>query len=269
MSRVVAIRFRRAEKVYFFEPGDLELRPHEQVVVETEKGLELGCVVAPPKELEEERKEPLKPVVRRATEEDVRRRVELDQRVPEALAVARRMAENLSLPMKMLDAHYTLDGERVIIYFGAEQRVDFRQLLRQLGEALHARVELRQVGSRDEAKFLGGLGRCGRVLCCALWLTEFCPVTVRMAKEQSLPVSAEGLAGQCGRLRCCLRFEYEQYVAANKALPRIGEKVITPYGPGKVIVGHPLKETVSVLIEGGVVKELSLEQVRTQSASTG
>jgi cell fate regulator YaaT (PSP1 superfamily) len=169
--------------------------------------------------------------------------------------------------MKIIDAHYTFDRARLIVTFGAEGRVDFRPLLHELGSALRCRVELRQVGDRDVAKVAGGLGRCGRGLCCNMWLTKFDAISVRMAKEQALPISAEGLAGGCGRLRCCIRFEYEQYRQINKALPRIGEQVGTPKGRATVIVGHRLRETVSVRYEDDLVLEWPLVQLERRATS--
>ncbi len=262
MTKVVGIRFRTAERTYFFDPANVEVACGDTVVVETDKGPDLGWVVSAPHDAAlPEQSEPLKPLIRKANPADTARRTELRQRETEALMVAREKARALSLPMKFVDGRYTLDGGRLTLYFGAEQRVDFRQFLRTLGDALSVRVELRQIGARDEAKFAGGVGRCGRAICCVSWLTEFAPISVRMAKEQSLPINAEGLAGQCGRLRCCLRFEYEQYQAVNRLLPRINEMVNTPYGMARVIVGHPIKETVSVMLDEERVRELPLSEI--------
>jgi len=264
MSKVVGIRFRRSERPFYCDPKELELSRDEAVVVETEKGLELGWVVLPPRDVVPGNPaESLPPILRKAVQEDSARREEMRPKEEQALLVAKEKARALSLPMKFVEGRYTLDGRRLTLYFGAEQRVDFRVLLRQLSDALSVRVELRQVGARDEAKFTGGVGRCGRLICCAAWLTEFAPISVRMAKEQALPINAEGLGGQCGRLRCCLKFEYEQYVAVNRLLPRINEMVMTPLGEARVIVGHPLKETVSVFLsEDERVRELPMSQIR-------
>ena len=176
----------------------------------------------------------------------------------QAFKLARAKSRELELGMKIVEAHYTFDQSRLIVTFGAEGRVDFRVLLRELSSALRCRVELRQVGDRDVAKLTGGIGRCGRVLCCSTWLTKFDAVGIRMAKEQALPISADGLAGACGRLRCCLRYEYEQYREVNRAMPRIGEEVGTPKGSAKVIVGHRLRETVSVRYSDDEVLEWPL-----------
>jgi cell fate regulator YaaT (PSP1 superfamily) len=163
--------------------------------------------------------------------------------------------------MKFVGAHYTLDGGQVILFFFAEDRVDFRQLLRQINDVLKVRVELRQIRTRDGAKITGGVGRCGRTLCCTMWLTSFSPVTIRMAKDQNLPISADGLSGQCGRLRCCLRYECEQYQALSKRLPRTNEIVVTPQGEGRVVDVHPIKETVTVAFGEGDARVLPLESI--------
>ncbi|MBF8266573.1 MAG: hypothetical protein HW388_81 [Dehalococcoidia bacterium] len=262
MSRVVGVRFQRAGRVQYFDPGDVEIKVNDQVVVETDKGLEIALVViAPSQVVYSEIKEPLKPITRKATQGDVHRGGELKARASEALVLAKEQASALNLPMKFTDAGYTLDGGRLVIQFTADGRVDFRALLYQLVQRYRVKVELRQIGPRDEAKALGGLGRCGQVLCCARWLTEFCPITVKMAKEQALPISAENLAGNCGRLRCCLRYEYEEYVKMNRELPRIGEWVMSPYGRARVVVGHPLKSAVSILLESQATVEIPVSQV--------
>ena len=185
----------------------------------------------------------------------------------QAFKLARARSRELELGMKIVEAHYTFNQRRLTVTFGAEGWVDFRVLLRTLSSALRCRVELRQVGARDVAKLTGGIGRCGRVLCCSTWLTKFDAVGIRMAKEQALPISADGLAGACGRLRCCLRYEYEQYREINRALPRIGEEVGTPNGLATVIVGHRLRETVSVRYADDEVLEWPLAQVDRQQAS--
>ncbi len=163
--------------------------------------------------------------------------------------------------MKMLEAHWTLDQTRITFSFASEGRVDFRPLLQALSRKFHRKIELHQVGVRDEAKMLGGIGRCGRVLCCVTWMAKFENIAVRMAKEQALPISAQNLSGACGRLRCCLRFEYEQYIAMNRDLPHIGEWVSTSYGPAKVIVGHALRKTVSVLLESRATVEVPVNEI--------
>ena len=179
----------------------------------------------------------------------------------ESFVLARTKTSDLGLPMKIVEARCTFDRTRMTVTFGAEGRVDFRPLIRELGVALKCRVELRQVGDRDVAKLAGGIGRCGRTLCCVSWMDKFESVSIRMAKEQALPISTDGLAGACGRLRCCLRFEYEQYRQINKAMPRIGEEVGTPESKAKVVVGHRLKETVSVQYQDDRVFEWPLARL--------
>lgn len=249
-SHVMGVRFRVAGPVVYCEPSELIFCTGDQVVVQTEAGLDLGWVALPPEQLVH--RDPMLPffkMVRAATTDDCAERERLGEQEKEALVEARRTSRGLSLPMKFVYARYSLDGRRLLLEFSAEARVDFRILLQKLRESLRVRVELRQVGPRDEAKAIGGLGTCGLELCCTKWMGKFDSVTMRMAKEQRLPISAEHLAGQCGRLKCCLRFEYQQYVEMNAVLPKIGEQVRTPDGIGRVVVGHPLSETVSVVID--------------------
>ena len=200
-------------------------------------------------------------VVRKATAGDLGRLQQNQDSEQEVFKIARTKARELGIPMKIVDAHYTFDRYRMVVTFGAEGRVDFRPLIHALSSAIVGRGELRQVGDRDVAKLTGGIGRCGMTLCCVRWIDKFESISVRMAKEQALPISSEGLAGACGRLRCCLRFEYEQYRQINQALPKIGESVGTPNGTATVIMGHRLKETVSVRYEDNRVLELALADV--------
>ena len=248
MSKIVAIRIRSGDPITYANPSGLDLRPHKYVMVQGEKGPELGQVVRTPQDViwAETQGNLLPTVLRTATASDLgnlQRNREMER---EAFVLARSKTRDLGLPMKIVEARYTFDRTRLTVSFGAEGRVDFRPLIRELGSSLRCRVELHQVGDRDVAKLAGGIGRCGRTLCCVTWMDKFESVSIRMAKEQALPISADGLAGACGRLRCCLRFEYEQYREVNKAMPRIGEEVGTPEGKAKVIVGHRMKETVSV-----------------------
>jgi cell fate regulator YaaT (PSP1 superfamily) len=262
MKRVVGIRFRKADPVEYADAGDLKMRLNEYVVVQTDKGQELGWVVREPAELiHGQPDDPLLTIIRKATTGDLQRRDQLKEMEELAFKLARTKARDLQLKIKIVDAHYSFDGTRLTVTFGSEQRVDFRPLLRDLGGALRCRVQLHQAGERDVAKLAGGIGRCGRTLCCSTWLTRFDNISVRMAKEQDLPISAEGLAGACGRLKCCLRYEYEQYRQLNRALPRIGEEVDTPKGRAMVIVGHRLQETLSVRYADDVVLEWSLAQI--------
>jgi cell fate regulator YaaT (PSP1 superfamily) len=263
MARVVAARLRQAEAPVYYDAGDLEVRRHDYLVVQAEQAVEFAQATQADQPLVTVQPQHRLPsVLRKATAADLQRREELRGRADQVLRLARTKAGQLDLKMKMVDAHYAFDATRVTVTYSADGRVDFRPLLQELGAALRCRIHLRQVGDREAAKLAGGVGRCGRVQCCAAWMTRFDAVGVRMAKEQELPISAEGLAGACGRLRCCLRFEYEQYRQINQSLPRIGEDVDTPRGLGQVIVGHRMRESVSVQYPDLTVEEWPLAQVR-------
>jgi len=269
MKQVVGIRFRKADPIRYADARDLELQRNNYVVVETDQGPEFGWVVREPVDVVHIQPEDTSPltVARKATASDLGRWQQNQELEEQAFALARGKARELALNMKIVDAHYAFDRSRLVVTFGAEGRVDFRPLLHALGEVLDCRVRLHQVGERDVAKLTGGVGRCGRALCCSTWLTKFDAINVRMAKEQALPISAEGLAGACGRLRCCLRFEYEQYRQVNRTLPRINEEVGTPKGRATVIVGHRLRETVSVRYPDDRVLEWPLAQIQRASTS--
>jgi cell fate regulator YaaT (PSP1 superfamily) len=248
--RVIGVRFKTAQAVSFYDPGDLEIAVGDKVVVDTPSGPDVGNVaIAPGALVHRDAMVAIRPAIRVATDSDLAKHEVLKVKEAEALVQARAKSRILGLQMKFSSARISLDERKVVLELTAAERVELRELYRKLTDALKGKVELRSVGPRDEAKNIGGLGRCGQVLCCASWLDKFESVTVRMAKEQALPISAEDLAGQCGRLKCCLRFEYEQYRATNKILPHIGELVKTPEGFGRVLVGHAVKETVSVALE--------------------
>lgn len=220
MADIVGVRFRRAGKVYYFDPGDVSLEVNDWVVVKTAHGLELGWVVISPKQvLSSEVTKPLKLVVRKAEPEDIKRAQELKEKENEALSECNGFVTKLKLPMKLLSAEYNLDGNHLTFFFKAAKRVDFRELVRELTKHFKMRVELRQVGPRDEAKLVGGFGRCGRPLCCTSFLSEFAPVSIKMAKEQNLPLSPMKISGICGRLLCCLTYESKQYHTVKK-LPK-------------------------------------------------
>jgi cell fate regulator YaaT (PSP1 superfamily) len=262
MADIVGIRFKRAGKVYYFDPAGIELEVNERVVVETSRGLEIGQIVIAPKQvLASEVNEPLKPVVRKAEPEDIRQVQEFEDKEKEALKECSKLVSELNLPMKLLSAEYNLDGSRLTFFFSAEERVDFRELVRELTNRLKVRVELRQVGPRDEAKLIGGFGRCGRPLCCGNFLCEFTPVSIKMAKEQELPLNPMKISGVCGRLLCCLGYENAQYRAVREKLPRQGQLVSTPSGMARVTGCNPLKETVFVELESLVNVELPLTEV--------
>ena len=262
MVEIVGVRFKRAGRVYYFDPAGVDLEAYDYVVVKTTRGLELGQVVIAPKQvLVSEIEGTLKPVVRKAEPEDIERAKEFDAREEEALVECGRLIEKLNLPMKLLSAEYNLDGGRLTFFFSAEGRIDFRELVRELTSRFKVKVELRQVGPRDETKLIGGFGRCGRPLCCMNFLSEFAPVSIRMAKDQSLPLNPMKISGICGRLLCCLVYENEQYRDMKEKLPKIGQRVSTPMGPAGVVGTNPLKETVLVEVESGAVVELSLSDV--------
>jgi cell fate regulator YaaT (PSP1 superfamily) len=251
---IVGIRFKRVSKTYYFDPAGFELKVNDQVVVETARGLELGQVVIAPRDVPaSEIPEPLKPVIRKAEPEDFKRMKEFAAKEKDALLDGSKVVARLNLPMKLISAEYNLDGSRVTVYFTAEERVDFRELVRELAGRLRARVELRQVGPRDEAKIVGGYGRCGRPLCCGTFLSELAPVSMKMAKDQGLPLNPMKISGCCGRLMCCLSYECQQYREMRKNLPREGQRVATPSGPGKVVGVNPLIETLLVRLDESLV----------------
>jgi len=262
MSDIVGVRFRRAGKLYYFNPAGIDLELNDYVVVETTRGQELGQVVIAPKQvLASGIEKPLKPVVRKAEPEDVERAQKLEDKETEALAECGKLISELSLPMKLICAEYNLDGSRVTFYFNAAERIDFRELVRELSNRLQVRVEMRQMGPRDTAKLIGGCGRCGRPLCCTSFLSEFVPVSIKMAKEQSLPLNPVKISGCCGRLMCCLVYENEQYRLMKEKLPKEGQRVSTDKGVARVIGSNPLKETVLVELEIQVTMELPVGEI--------
>ncbi|MFC2022392.1 stage 0 sporulation family protein [Chloroflexota bacterium] len=265
MTEIVGVRFKKAGKMYYFGPAGIDLEVNDYVVVETTRGLELGQVVISPKQvLASEVEKPLKTVVRKAEPEDIEHAQELEAKEREALTECSKLIAKLNLPMKLLSAEYNLDGSRLTFHFGAAERVDFRELVRELANRLKVRVDLRQMGPRDEAKLIGGCGRCGRPLCCMSFLSEFAPVSIRMAKEQGLPLNPMKISGCCGRLMCCLVYENEQYHVMKGKLPKEGKQVSTAMGVAKVIGGNPLKETVLVELESGVTVELPLSEITVE-----
>lgn len=262
MADIVGIRFKRAGRVYYFDPAGIELEVNDHVVVKTVRGLELGHVVIAPRQvLGSEVTEPLKSVVRKAEPEDIKLAEELAAKEEEALIECGKLIVKLNLPMKLLSAEYNLDGSRLTLFFSAAERVDFRELVRQLTSQFKIKVELRQLGPRDEAKLIGGFGRCGRSLCCMSFLSEFSPVSIRMAKEQDLPLNPMKISGVCGRLLCCLGYENEQYHIMKKKMPKEGQRVSTSMGVASVVGSNPLKETVLVELESRATVELPLSEV--------
>jgi len=265
MAEIVGIRFKKAGKVYYFDPTGIDLEVNDYVVVKTTRGLEMGHVVIAPRQvLVNEVTTPLKPVVRKAEPDDIKRAQELEEKEKEALIECGKVIAKLNLPMKLLSAEYNLDGNRLTFYFSAEERVDFRELVRELTNHLKVRVELHQVGPRDQAKFVGGYGRCGRPLCCASFLREFVPVSIKMAKEQDLPLNPMKISGVCGRLLCCLVYESEQYREIKAELPKEGQRVSTAMGIATVVGNNPLKKTVLVELDSAATVELPLSEIKIE-----
>jgi cell fate regulator YaaT (PSP1 superfamily) len=262
MANTVGIRFKRAGKIYYFDAGEVQLEAGDFAVVRTARGVELGHVVIAPGQIQApDNQEQLSPVLRKAEPEDIAKSEELESKAEEALIECGKMIAELHLPMKLLSAEYNLDSSRLTFLFSAEERVDFRELVRRLTGRFKIRVELRQVGSRDEAKLLGSFGRCGRQLCCASFLTEFTPVSIKMAKEQDLPLNPMKISGACGRLMCCLAYEGEQYRAMKEKMPKVGQRISTRMGEATVVGNNPLKETVLVELDTEATVELPLGEV--------
>jgi len=261
--KIVGVRFKRAGRIYYFDPKDFDLAVSDCVVVETARGLEVGRVVLSPRQvLVNEVEAPLKAVIRKAEPTEAAQSEELEKKEREALTECGKMVGRLELPMKLLSAEYSLDSSHLTFFFSAAERVDFRELVRELAARFRVRVELRQVGARDEAKIVGGYGRCGRPLCCVTWLSEFQPISIKMAKEQGLPLNPMKISGVCGRLLCCLSYENSFYHDMRGKLPREGQQVSTPNGPARVVGINPLKETVIVELETQVTVELPLADVK-------
>jgi cell fate regulator YaaT (PSP1 superfamily) len=262
MPTIVGISFKPAAKVYYFDPGDLGLRANDLVIAETSRGVEIGTVKTAPREVpEEEIVPPLRRVLRLADEEDFARIAANREREESALTLCRRRIEARSLPMKLISAEFAFDGSQVLFYFTAEGRVDFRELVKDLAASLRTRIQLHQIGARDAAKLLGGIGPCGRGLCCATWLTSFEPISMKMAKEQSLFLNPTKFSGVCGKLMCCLRYEYEDYREARTRFPAIGAEVTTARGKGRVAAHNVVKDTVVVDVFDAGEVELKLEEV--------
>jgi cell fate regulator YaaT (PSP1 superfamily) len=262
MTQIVGIRFKKAGRIYYFDPGAQPLEPEEMVIVETSKGTELGKVVIAPGEVaESEVTEPLKPVLRKATSEDIERLHSFRSREADALAKCKERVRNFDLPMKLISAEYNFDGSRLVFTFTAEGRVDFRQLVRDLASIFRTRIELRQVGVRDEAKQISGYGRCGRQLCCCAFLDDFSSVSIKMAKEQELPLNPMKISGLCGRLLCCLGYENKAYCEMRQELPRVGERVGTSQGEGRVVAINILKQLVTVDTGEKGLQELKSDEI--------
>ena len=258
MVKVIGVRFRNAGKVYYFAPGKLKICQGDHVVVETARGVEYGYVVLGVKEVEEDKIiQPLKPVMRVATPEDDEKAMKNREKEKEAYRICLEKIRKHELDMKLIDAEYTFDNNKVLFYFTADGRIDFRELVKDLAAVFKTRIELRQIGVRDETKILGGIGICGRPLCCHSYLADFVPVSIKMAKEQNLSLNPTKISGVCGRLMCCLKHEEETYEELNRKLPNVGDQVTTKDGQkGEVQNVNILRQLVKVLIENGDEKEL-------------
>ncbi len=257
MANIIGVKFRSRGKLVYCDAGEISLQVNDYVVVDTGRGLDVARVVT--LEAPSQPSEQLMMVVRRAEAEDLeeaRRNLE-----KEALSKCHEMAAQLGLKMKPLAARYDSQNEQLTIFFSAEERVDFRDLVRKLGHALETRVQLRQVGARDEAKLLGSMGKCGYPLCCQNFLTSFASVSIKMAKEQSLALNPMKISGICGRLLCCLAYESREYAAVRKQMPQPKQEILTPWGKATVISTNVLKETVAVQLDDGVMKEIALDEI--------
>ena len=264
---MVGVRFRRAGRIYYFDPLESGFAPGDRVVVETVRGTELGRVVTHVRDVPDvEVTLPLKQVLRKATPDDLETARTNRVRERDAHEIARWKIGSHNLDMSLVEVEYSFDGSRIIFYFTAEERVDFRELVKDLAATFRARIELRQIGVRDEAKLLGGIGPCGRELCCSSFLTEFQPVSIRMAKDQNLNLNPAKISGVCGRLLCCLRFECEQHDKCRVSLPAVGATVVTPQGEGRVTATNPARGTVTVAIADRPEQNFPAHQVAVQDS---
>lgn len=258
MVKVIGVRFRTAGKIYFFDPGKLKISRNDHVIVETARGIEYGTVVGSPREVPPDKViQPLKPVLRIATERDDEQEANNKKKEKEAFKICLEKIRKHGLEMKLIDAEYTFDNNKVLFYFTADGRIDFRELVKDLASVFKTRIELRQIGVRDETKILGGIGICGRPLCCHTFLTEFAPVSIKMAKEQNLSLNPTKISGVCGRLMCCLKNEEETYEYLNSRLPNVGDRVTTLDGlKGEVQSVSVLRQLVKVVVDVGDEKEI-------------
>jgi len=264
--RIVNVRFPGSRRIYTFEAGELEIAPNEILVVEGERGMRLGSAVAEPAEIEwRENKNPPK-ALRKADDEDLKKAQQNKARESEAALICQKAVMEHSLPIKLVKAEYIFDGSKIVFYFSAEGRVDFRELVRVLAHRLRTRIEMYQIGVRDEAKILGGLGICGRTFCCTSWLTDFSPVSIRMAKDQGLSLNPAKVSGGCGRLLCCLSYEHEAYAEFRVGSPKIGKRTATPKGTGRVSRYDIVKQLIFVIMEDGREVGFKREELKPAAA---
>ncbi|MCM1325814.1 MAG: stage 0 sporulation family protein [Bacteroidales bacterium] len=263
MIKVIGVRFRTAGKIYFFDPKNYEIKRGDNVIVETARGIEFGTVVSGAKEVEDEKVvQPLKPVIRVANDRDREQAAHNREKEKEAYQICLEKIKKHGLDMKLIDAEYTFDNNKVLFYFTADGRIDFRELVKDLASVFKTRIELRQIGVRDETKIMGGIGICGRPLCCHSYLSDFIPVSIKMAKEQNLSLNPTKISGVCGRLMCCLKNEEETYEELNRRLPNIGDYVTTDDGfKGEVQSVNVLRQLVKVVIEVNDEREIKEYEV--------
>lgn len=267
MAKVIGVRFRTAGKVYFFDPRDFDVKRGDHVIVETARGVEYGTVVGSSKEIDDDKVvQPLKPLLRVANKRDMEQEAANKEKEKEAFKICQEKIQKHKLEMKLIDAEYTFDNNKVLFYFTADGRIDFRELVKDLASVFKTRIELRQIGVRDETKILGGIGICGRPLCCHSHLSEFVPVSIKMAKEQNLSLNPTKISGVCGRLMCCLKHEEDTYEYLNRKLPNVGDFVTTDDGlKGEVHSVNVLRQLVKVVVEADDEKEIreyKVEQLR-------
>ena len=267
MTRVIGVRFRTAGKIYFFDPLEFEIKRGDHVIVETARGIEFGTVMSGVTEVDDSKVvQPLKPVIRIANQRDIEQEAENKRKEKEAFMICLEKIRNHELEMKLIDAEYTFDNNKILFYFTADGRIDFRELVKDLAGVFRTRIELRQIGVRDETKIVGGIGICGRPLCCHSYLADFVPVSIKMAKEQNLSLNPTKISGVCGRLMCCLKNEEETYEELNRRLPGIGDYVTTSDGlRGEVQSVNVLRQLVKVIVDVGdekEIKEYSVEQLQ-------
>lgn len=267
MTKVVGIKFKDAGKLYYFSPGDFKVETGDNVIVETARGLEFGTVTMGETEVrEQDLVAPLKNIIRIADEKDRKRHEENIAKKSEALRLCQQKVDDHKLEMKLIDVEYTFDNSKVIFYFTADGRVDFRELVKDLAAIFRMRIELRQIGVRDEAKMLGGVGNCGRGLCCNTWLSDFEPVSIKMAKVQNLSLNPSKISGICGRLMCCLKFENEVYTHLKKGMPSVGERIKTPDGMAVVTDVNILESIIKtrLVVEDGSKDKNAEEKLSTE-----
>lgn len=274
MIKVIGVRFRTAGKIYYFDPLEFDVKRGDHVIVETARGVEYGTVVGNPRMVEDDKVvQPLKPVLRIATERDDEQEISNKIKEKNAFKICQEKITKHGLDMKLIDAEYTFDNNKVLFYFTADGRIDFRELVKDLASVFKTRIELRQIGVRDETKILGGIGICGRVLCCHSHLSEFVPVSIKMAKEQNLSLNPTKISGVCGRLMCCLKHEEETYEDLNRRLPNVGDYVTADDGlKGEVASVNVLRQLVKVIVDVNDEKEIheyKVEQLRFKRKHRG